>query len=296
MERARAYRRVLCLATALVGGQARASISRREQAHQRRVPRPGRRQGELLGPLRRDRSREVPDGLQPTEHVEPRGGLGSAEVVGAEAHREHEGEHAIREVPDVGGRARPVGEPVDLLPIGETSGARGEEVLARAEHLTRAHHEVLGRERPHEGLAGELAPPVHAQRVRRVELVVRAPLLAVEHVVGRDVEQHGAARPRPQRQALRRERVVPVGALRLDLARVDPSEGREVEHDVGSERDDGPHHRVVIADVELGVVEGDDIVVRGHDVQERPSEPAAGAGDEQPHLVVAGVAASTSAT
>ena len=149
--------------------------------------------------------------------------------------------------------------------------------------MPRADDEVLRQDPADELLSRELAPTVDRERTGLVELVVRRALLAVEDVVRGDMEQHGSGLTRCERQALRPERIDPERPLALGLAGIHASEGGEVHDRVGTERRHGPHHGVVVADVELLVVELGDDVMRGQLLEEGAPEPSPRAGDDELH-------------
>ena len=134
-------------------------------------------------------------------------------------------------------------------------------------------------------LAAVLGPPVDRHRARSVPLGVGTDLRAVEHVVGRDVDDvradpTGAVRDEPRRRA-----VHPVRELGLGLAAVDGGERRAVQHQVGPPGGEHAQHVVAVGQVVLGQVEPEHLVVTGglEQCDELGAELSAGAGDDDPH-------------
>ena len=139
----------------------------------------------------------------------------------------------------------------------------------------------------HEALARLLAPPVDAQRVDRVELVVRPARSAVEDVVAGQVDHRRAgqvarARHRPGARGVDRHR-----GLRVGLAGVDLGERGAVDDHIGQDVADRRDHRRLLGDVQLRPWERDDLVARegAHDVT---AQLAGRAGDEDAHGLPAG--------
>ena len=194
----------------------------------------GAGKAEVGGALRLDRAGRARQFLHAREHLEPRGGLGTAEVVETEPAGDHQRQDALGEVPDVGRRAPAIGEAADRLTRDEPPHGAAEVVVAAAVDVAHPHHERRRRDLAHEPLPRELRAPVHRERARLVRLVVRRALAAVEHVVGRHVQEHRAARPRREREVLGPERVVAERARRVGLVVVDAGERGEVQHGVGA--------------------------------------------------------------
>ena len=210
-------------------------------------------------------------------------GSRAGDVVGpppaGEQHRQQPG----GEVAHPGRAADAVAQPTGLLAARQPVDGAAEVVGAAPEHEAGADDHVLVDERANVVLAGELRAPVHRQRRRSVGLVVRRALRAVEHVVGGDMQQGGAAGACGECQVLCAHRVVAHRARRIGLARVDLREGGEVHDRVGRQQRDRHHDGRVIADVELRPSEGVHAVVRRQLREERPGQTAPGAGDEQLH-------------
>ena len=128
-------------------------------------------------------------------------------------------------------------------------------------------------------LATQLRLPVHRRRIRRVPLVVRLGLRAVEDVVGRERDDVRAGAPRPFHDESDPERVHEKRAIGLRLARVDRGHRRAVHDRVGLDRADRAEHGIAVADVERRVVEADDLV-RLQRFDDFAADHAARAGDE----------------
>jgi len=80
-------------------------------------------------------------------------------------------------------------------------------------------------------------------------------------VVRRDVDQHRPAGTGREREALRPETVVAERAPALGLATVDVGERGRVHDQLWRDRHERLHHRVVVADVELGKRERREVVM-----------------------------------
>ena len=133
-------------------------------------------------------------------------------------------------------------------------------------------------------LPGELGAAVLGARGDRVGLDVRRALLAVEHVVGRDVHD-----PRPGGRGRSGD---VTGAIGVDSARepalllrpVHVGERRAVDHAVGNGGADGGDRRVAIGDVELRSAEGNDVMAGGgRRLGGIAAEHAGGSGNQYPH-------------
>jgi hypothetical protein len=201
--------------------------------------------------LRLDGRVEPADLPAAAEDLVPRGGIGTREMERPPAAGEHERQQPFGEVPDVRRRPDAVVDPGDGIAGAEPRDLSAQIVVAAPVHEPGPHDHVLPNGGPDELLPEQLRAAVGADRSRRVGFVVRRALLAVEHVVGRDVEEDRPGGAGGERERLRPERVVAERPVGVGLVRVDLRERSEVQHHVGLDLRDRRHRRVVIADVEL---------------------------------------------
>ena len=140
------------------------------------------------------------------------------------------------------------------------------------------------RTRPRRQLAGELRAAVHRLRVGDVVLAIRAVERAVEHIVGADVHEVRAHEFAGRRQVPDRIAVHRKGHGLVGLTGVDGGVGSSVDHRIRTDFVEQPANGVGIGDVEVGLGDGDDLVVeRAGVVDDVDAELPGGAGDEQPH-------------
>ena len=132
-------------------------------------------------------------------------------------------------------------------------------------------------------LAGELRAPVGRARAGRVGLARRARRVAVEDVVGRDVDDGAPARPRRRRDVAGAVAVDRGRRRLLGLGAVDVGPGRAVDDRVGARVADRGADGLRVGDVEVGAGERDDVVRGARRRTTSCAEHARGARDEKAH-------------
>ena len=222
------------------------------------------------------------------QHVEPRGRLGPGEVVRAETARQRERQQPLGEMRHERRGPDAIGQRGRGLAGAQARELAREVIGAAAEHEPRSYDERRRQTRADEPLPRELGTTVDPERIGLVDFVVRGLFGAVEDVVGRDVHQHRVAGPRGERERLRSLRVIAECPRRIGLTGVDAGERGAVHDQVGPNRGDRAHHRVVVADVEVGMRQRNHVMVRRCRRAERAAEAAAGTGDGDPHATPCG--------
>src|SRR6185436_19159954 len=91
------------------------------------------------------------------------------------------------------------------------------------------------------------------------------------------------AHPRGERERLRALRVVAERPRLVGFIRIDLRERGAVDDEVCTERRHAAEHRVMIADVEVGVRQRGHVVMSARRGEERAAEPPARPGDDDPH-------------
>jgi hypothetical protein len=229
---------------------------------------------------------EVSERLRAQKDVVPRRRLGAGEVARAEAFGEGEREEALREVTHVRRGPDTVDQPAGWVAPAQAAERARQVVAPAAEHETGADDDVAVRRGADVLLAEDLQHAVAVDRAGQVTLIVRRPLLAVEHVVRRDVHEDRAGRRRRLGELPRPERVPGHGGIdvRLVLARVHLRERGGVEDHRRTDLIDHGVDGLAVSDVELGVGDGTDVVVgTAEHLDDRSPEAAPGPGDEDLH-------------
>ena len=167
-------------------------------------------------------------------------------------------DHALHEVPALGGAAAPAVEP---------GGPNDQRAVAVRERSV---------------FAGQLGDRVDAPRAGQVSLVVRLASIAGEDVVRAHVDEQSAPRlgAAPAPIPLHGLHVDREGAGHLALADLDVVERRAVEYDRGADRLERRGHLAPVGDVEFGVARGGDVASLPQQGDEVRGELASAARDE----------------
>ena len=136
-----------------------------------------------------------------------------------------------------GGCADLVRHHTQFLALGGQPQHRAQKVVApRGEDPAGAQDEVIRGDGGDRLFAGELAVAVGVDRTGRIVFFVGAVLAAVEYVVGRVMQQQGAAAPGLLREQPRRDGVDPLGQLGLGLGAINRRVGGGIDDHVGAQR------------------------------------------------------------
>jgi hypothetical protein len=198
----------------------------------------------------------------------------------------------LEDLPDLFGRVHSVGGRANLivndaqiltLPRAPEDGAN--EVLSEGPEQPRYPHNPGVLEHPDVVFPFELAPAIRVDRVRAIGLNVGRVFLAVEHVVGTDVEHTSADLAAGQRDVTCSLPVHLRSKLGLLFAIVNRSEGCGMNDDVRAPAGDGPGDGAGIGDVCVASAERQHFMARREVRCQVLAEHSFAAGDQDPQSV-----------
>ena len=205
-------------------------------------------------------------------------------LLGADQYR-----RGLRERAGPIGHAKLIGDDSQFVALGRQSPDRHQKVsTAQPVDPARAQRDARTIHRGNRVLPVQLALAIHVERAGPSVFDVRSRRDAVEHVIGRIVNQHGAEPLGFLGENRRRARIDGLCALRLPLRLIDRGVRRRVDDQLRPDRADLVADRVGIGEIELISVESGDLSVGREEPRQFVADLPARAENQESHAEYAG--------